>query len=234
MSSYPNCSWPASVCTFVEVDVIRHNTWMFFRVRGFVPLVPIQAALHAALVYSDFELCFSFYLHLLSELFAVTPVSEHCLSFSPALEISFPCQITTIFCRFWFSKSLALNLFPYTPVHKPWSGTQPVPCKLTNQFFSTRSDSQFSEFFFYSFKKLFLVRSTFPWNAGLGPQISVVWNIIVIFAWVNGNLSKISVMYCHKNEAIFCLSSLWLPPTAASTIWAHFHCHPHFQSVLER
>lgn len=156
-----------------------------------------------------------------------------CLSVLP-LRFPFLFKSPQFFCRFWFSKSLALNLFPYTPVHKPWSGTQPVPCKLTNQFFSIRSDSQFSEFFFYSFKKLFLVRSTFPWNAGLGPQVSVVWNIIVIFAWVNGKLSKISVMYCHKNEAIFCLSSLWLPPTAASTIWAHFHCHPHFQSVLER
>lgn len=157
-----------------------------------------------------------------------------CLSVLP-LRFPFLAESPQFFAGwFWFSKSLSLNLFPYTPVHKPWSGTQTVPCKLTNWFFSIRSDTQFSEFFFYSVKKLLLACITFTWNAGLGLRTSVLWNIIVISAWVNGKLSKISVMYCHKNEAIFCLTSLRLAPTAVSAIWAHSHCHPHFQSVSER
>jgi len=95
MTSCPSCAWSASVCKFVEVNVTQHNAWMFFRVYGFVLLVPVQQLCVLLLRTQDFELCFPFYLHLLCGISAVTLVSEHCC-LSSALVIAFPCQITTL------------------------------------------------------------------------------------------------------------------------------------------
>lgn len=168
----------------------------------------------------------------------MTPGSEHCLPFSSALVISFLCQITTLSCGLIliFPKTPSQPL-PLQPCHKLWSGTQAAPCKLTNWFFSFRSDTHFSVFFFffYSVWRLYLICIIFTWSAGLSPQISVMWNTIVshLCLILQKAIKHTSHSIVTKMRLYYvCLPCGWLP--LLSVLFEHILFVIHISRVFQR